>query len=124
MRKTIRIEVLIDFAFKKVFGSTGNEVALIGLLNALLTLRSPIAKVRILNPYNDKDFEEDKLSICLFRGSLWPKDSVFHHCFQLAEAELAAASASDRWLFWLLYSHLYSSEELTMRNFGRSRWKS
>jgi len=61
MRKTIRIEVLIDFAFKKVFGSTGNEVALIGLLNALRRLRSPIANVWILNPYNDKDFEEDKL---------------------------------------------------------------
>ena len=36
MRMTIGIEVLTDFAFKKVFGSTGNEIALIGLLNALL----------------------------------------------------------------------------------------
>ncbi len=38
MRQIIGIEVLIDFAFKKVFGSTGNEVALIGLLNTLLGL--------------------------------------------------------------------------------------
>jgi len=28
MRQIIGIEVLINFAFKKVFGSTGNEVAL------------------------------------------------------------------------------------------------
>jgi len=35
---TIGIDVLIDFAFKKVFGSTGNEVAIIGLLNALSSI--------------------------------------------------------------------------------------
>ena len=32
--------------------------------------------------------------------------------YNLKEDELAVASASDRWLFWLLYSHQYSSEEL------------
>ena len=69
MRVTIGIEVLIDFAFQKVFGSTGNEIAIIGLLNALLRLRSPIAKIQILNPYNDKDFEDDKLSILDLRAS-------------------------------------------------------
>jgi len=190
---TIGIEVLIDFAFKKVFGSTGNEIVLIGLLNALLRLRSPIAKVQILNPYNDKDFEDDKLSIldlraedehgriftievqlsarpgliqrvvfygcevyagqlmegqdyselkpvytiCLYRGVLWPQDVTYQHRFQLAdvetgrileetvaihlvelfkynlqEAELATATTSDRWLYWLLHSHEYTSEEL------------
>ena len=193
MRMTIRIEVLIDFAFKKVFGSTGNEIALIGLLNALLRLPSPILKIQVLNPYNDKDFEDDKLSIldlraedeqgriftievqlsarpgliqrivfygcevyagqlmegegyaelkpvytiCLFRGVLWPKDSTYQHRFQLGdvetgrileetvaihlvellkynlrEADLATATASDRWLYWLLHSHEYTSEEL------------
>ena len=34
----------------------------------LLRLRSPIAKVQIRNPYNDKDFEKDKLSILELRA--------------------------------------------------------
>jgi len=193
MRTIIGIEVLIDFAFKKVFGSPGNEIALIGLLNALLCLRGPIAKIQILNPYNDKDFEEDKLSIldlraedeqgriftievqlsakpgltqrvvfygcevyagqllegddyaelkpvytiCLYRGKVWAEEPTYHHRFRIAdvgtgrvlegtlaihlvellkynlgEPDLAIASASDRWLFWLLHSHEYTNEEL------------
>ena len=68
MRITIGIEALVDFAFKKVFGSPGNEIVLIELLNALLVLKSPIAKVQIRNPYNDKDFEDDKLSILDLRA--------------------------------------------------------
>ena len=32
--------------------------------------------------------------------------------YNLKEEELAATSASGRWLFWLLHSHQYSSEEL------------
>ncbi len=85
------------------------------------------------------DYSELKpvYTICLYRGTLWTEDSVFHHRFQLAdvetgrileetvaihlvelskynmkEEELVSASPSDRWLFWLLYSNQYSSEEL------------
>ena len=51
-----------DFAFKKVFGQPANAICLISLLNAILTLDSPVCEVEILNPFNEKDFEEDKLS--------------------------------------------------------------
>ncbi len=57
------IRPTIDFAFKKTFGSPENKVALISLLNAILDLPVPILDVKIENPFNPQDFEDDKLSI-------------------------------------------------------------
>jgi len=57
-----------DFAFKKTFGSPENKVALISLLNAILTLPVPIVDVTIENPYNWQDFQNDKLSILDIRA--------------------------------------------------------
>ena len=57
-----------DFAFKKTFGSPENKVALISLLNAILTLPVPIIDVTIENPYNLQDFHDDKLSILDIRA--------------------------------------------------------
>lgn len=52
-----------DFAYKKVFGSQANDIALISLLNAILNLPRRIASVTIQNPFNYQDFYEDKLSV-------------------------------------------------------------
>jgi predicted transposase/invertase (TIGR01784 family) len=52
-----------DFAYKKVFGSQANELALISLLNAILNLPRRISAVTIENPFNYQDFYEDKLSV-------------------------------------------------------------
>jgi predicted transposase/invertase (TIGR01784 family) len=57
-----------DFAFKKTFGSPENKVALISLLNAILTLPVPIVDVTIENPFNLQDFHDDKLSILDIRA--------------------------------------------------------
>jgi predicted transposase/invertase (TIGR01784 family) len=57
-----------DFVFKKTFGSPENKVALISLLNAILTLPVPIVDVTIENPYNLQDFQNDKLSILDIRA--------------------------------------------------------
>ena len=59
----IGIRPINDFAYKKIFGTPANKLALISLLNAILSLRSPIADVTIVNPYNLQDFQDDKLSI-------------------------------------------------------------
>ena len=59
----IGIRPINDFAFKKVFGSPANKLALMSLLNAILDLPSPIVDVTIVNPYNMQDFKDDKLSI-------------------------------------------------------------
>ena len=59
----IGIRPINDFAFKKVFGTIANKLALISFLNAVLCLRIPIVDVTIANPYNLQDFLDDKLSI-------------------------------------------------------------
>lgn len=52
-----------DFAFQKTFGTLSNKAALISLLNSILALPSAIVDLTLENPYNIKNFEEDKLSI-------------------------------------------------------------
>ncbi len=54
------IKPTVDFAFKKIFGSPENVRALMGLLNAILELPSPITQVTILNPFNYQEFVGDK----------------------------------------------------------------
>ena len=57
------IKAFVDFAFKMIFGSPENSVALIGLLNAILELEHPITEVTILNPFSRKEFETDKFMV-------------------------------------------------------------
>jgi len=60
-----RIDPKIDRVFKALLGSLENRNLLIHFLNAILTsdLTAPITEVEILNPYNDKEFLDDKLSV-------------------------------------------------------------
>ncbi|HLA35301.1 MAG TPA: Rpn family recombination-promoting nuclease/putative transposase [Rhodocyclaceae bacterium] len=60
-----RIDPKIDCVFKALLGSVENRNLLAHFLNAILAsdLRAPITQVDILNPYNDKEFLDDKLSI-------------------------------------------------------------
>ncbi len=60
-----RIDPTIDCVFKSLLGSEKNKNLLIHFLNAVIEPRSqfPIATVDILNPYNEKEFLSDKLSI-------------------------------------------------------------
>ncbi len=57
------IRPIVDFVFKKIFGSPENSAALIGLLNAILDLPRPIVAVEILNPFNYQEFADSKLVI-------------------------------------------------------------
>jgi predicted transposase/invertase (TIGR01784 family) len=57
------IRPTVDFVFKMLFGSPANADLLIHLLNAVLQPDDPIVEVEILNPFNEKEFEADKLSV-------------------------------------------------------------
>jgi len=59
------IDPKIDCVFKALLGSEENRNLLIHFLNAILgaELLAPIKSVEILNPFNDKEFLSDKLSI-------------------------------------------------------------
>ena len=60
-----RIDPKIDCVFKALLGSEENRNLLVHFLNAILAddLTAPIIEVEILNPYNDKEFLDDKLSV-------------------------------------------------------------
>src|SRR6202035_1301666 len=59
------IDPKVDYAFKKLFGSEANLDLLSDLLHAVL--QPPpgrqIVELAILNPFNEKDTTEDKLSV-------------------------------------------------------------
>jgi len=57
------IDPTVDYAFKRLFGDPANSDLLIHLLNAVLPPASPIVEVLILNPFNEKEFADDKLSV-------------------------------------------------------------
>lgn len=59
------VNLRIDFAFKQLFGTKGNEDILIGFLNAMLepSLHAPITSLQLDDPHLHKAYEDDKLSI-------------------------------------------------------------
>jgi predicted transposase/invertase (TIGR01784 family) len=53
----------VDIAFKKIFGVEENKDLLISLINSIVSTEDQISEVTLLNPYNPKNFRQDKLSI-------------------------------------------------------------
>lgn len=59
------IDPKVDYVFKRLFGREPNQALAIHLLNAVLTPppRERVVDLELLNPFNDKDRLDDKLSI-------------------------------------------------------------
>ncbi|MEW4153258.1 Rpn family recombination-promoting nuclease/putative transposase [Bacillus thuringiensis] len=59
------VNLRVDFAFKQLFGSRGNEQILMQFLNVTLasSLSSPIRTLKIEDPHLQREYENDKLSI-------------------------------------------------------------
>lgn len=66
-----KIDPKVDCVFKAILGTEENRNLLIHFLNAILQdeLPAPICHVDILNPYNEKEFLSDKLSIVDVKAS-------------------------------------------------------
>jgi predicted transposase/invertase (TIGR01784 family) len=64
------VDPKVDYAFKRLFGRPENGDLLLDLVNAIL--RPPpgrrVAALDILNPFNDKEALDDKLSILDLRA--------------------------------------------------------
>ena len=58
-----RISPTVDCVYKAISGAEENENLLIDFLNAVLAPQFPISDVEILNPYNEREFYSDKLTI-------------------------------------------------------------
>ena len=59
----IGISPLVDFAFKLMLGSPQHTGVTVHFLNSILSDQPTITHVEILNPFLDKDYEDDKLSV-------------------------------------------------------------
>ena len=53
----------VDIAFKKIFGVEENKDLLISLINSIVSEQDQVTDLTLLNPYNNKNFANDKLSI-------------------------------------------------------------
>jgi predicted transposase/invertase (TIGR01784 family) len=53
----------VDIVFKKLFGVEENKDLLISLLNSIVSEEDQVEDVELLNPYNPRNFAQDKLSI-------------------------------------------------------------
>ena len=58
-----KVNPRVDLAFKKIFGTEENKDLLISLINSTVGEEDQVIDVVLLNPYNQKDFKQDKLSI-------------------------------------------------------------
>jgi predicted transposase/invertase (TIGR01784 family) len=57
------VDPFVDYVFKKILGSRGNEHLLIDFLNGILKPVLPIRDVKVINPFTDKEKLDDKLSV-------------------------------------------------------------
>lgn len=53
----------VDIAFKKIFGVEENKDLLISLINSIVSEQDQVEDIILLNPYNPRNFYNDKLSI-------------------------------------------------------------
>jgi len=53
----------VPLSFKKIFGIEENKDLLISLINSIVGEEDQVVGVTLLNPYNQKSFKKDKLSI-------------------------------------------------------------
>ncbi|MCP4351739.1 MAG: Rpn family recombination-promoting nuclease/putative transposase [Desulfobacterales bacterium] len=65
-----KIDPTVDCVFKAILGKENHKNLLIHFLNAVLELpaEEKITEVSIMNPYNEREFETDKLSIVDIRA--------------------------------------------------------
>jgi predicted transposase/invertase (TIGR01784 family) len=59
----VTISPRVDIAFKKIFGVEENKDLLLSLINSIVSEEDQVAEVTLLNPYNARNFYQEKLSI-------------------------------------------------------------
>ena len=64
----MKLNPRVDFAFKKIFGSEENKDLLHSLLNSIVPPEDQVKSLTLLNPYTEKSYMQDKLSILDIRA--------------------------------------------------------
>ncbi|BDU51656.1 Rpn family recombination-promoting nuclease/putative transposase [Haliovirga abyssi] len=89
-----RINPRVDFVFKKLFGSEENKDLLQDFINSVVSEEDRVTSLELQNPYNEKNFKHDKLSVLDIKAKdqrgnwyniemCYPKDiSTLHRKYQ------------------------------------------
>jgi predicted transposase/invertase (TIGR01784 family) len=99
------IDPKVDCVFKAILGAEENKNLLIHFLNAILgnDLTAPITWVEILNPYNDKEFISDKLSVVDVKA----RDAQ-QHLYQVEIQMVAHTDLPERIIYY--WTDIYSQQ--------------
>jgi predicted transposase/invertase (TIGR01784 family) len=99
------IDPKVDCVFKTLFGSDDHRDLLVHFLNAMLAsdLRLPITDVEILNPYNERETLDDKLTVVDVKA----RDAA-RRLFQVEIQLLVVANLAPRILY--AWADLYSQQ--------------
>ena len=124
------IDPCVDYAFKELFGDPANELAFLSFLNAVLRPERPIVRLTILNPFNEREYEADRLTVVDVKaedsdGAVYQIEvqvsvrPVLAHrmLYTWAQGYSARLSPSDPWnalkpvvCIWLLTGRLFPDE--------------
>ena len=75
----------VDIAFKKIFGVEANKDILISLLNSIISQEDQVDQIELLNPYNERNFKTDKLTVLDIKARNKHNQTYFLIEMQLAE---------------------------------------
>lgn len=81
----------VDFVFKKLFGAIENKELLIDLINSIVDEKDRVKDIEIRNPYNEKNFLDDKMSILDIKA----QDSLTGSWF-LIEMQISKQDSYDK----------------------------
>ena len=92
------IDPKVDCVFKALLGAESNRALLIHFLNSVLAraLPGPITEVTILNPYNEREFSDDKLSVVALK--VFSERERAYHSYQARQNYLREQRSVQRHL--------------------------
>ncbi|NQZ10712.1 MAG: Rpn family recombination-promoting nuclease/putative transposase [Algicola sp.] len=90
------IDPTIDCVFKKILAAVGHEKLLMNFLNAILMPLVLIKQIVVQNPYNEKDYLKDKLSIVDIQAQD-ENDNTYQIEVQMATPEYLAYRMLHNW---------------------------
>lgn len=97
------IDPTIDFVFKVLFASKGNEYIVSHFLNSVLQPKNKITSVSIKNPFNEREFDKDKLSVVDIKV-----EDQNHYTYQIEIQLTTPQHLRNRMLF--NWSQIYSKQ--------------
>jgi predicted transposase/invertase (TIGR01784 family) len=103
----------VDLAFKKLFGSEDNKDILISFINSIVSEKDKVKEIRLVNPYNEKEFKNDKLSILDIKAQEELTGQWYNIEMQITDQDYYDKRALYYW------SRLYTSQMSTGVNYDK-----